>query len=1041
MMLVWDAAGQQPNIKFNRLTTENRLIVKGLSQNSIYCLIQDSRGFIWIGTWDGLNRYDGYEFLIYNTTNGLSHPTIRTLLEDDEKNLWIGTDNGLNHMDISTGKIRQYHHEPGNPNCLTNDFINHICQDKNGFIWISTAYGLNRYDKSLKTFTSYNFFERNADTSYTNFVTKVLEDDSGIFWIATHRGIHRFNAGDQSFQSYKMVQMVSDPAFRKGNYIQDLEIDENGQVYAATLNGIYIINPMKGIIHKLQAEPGSGLRISGNQVNDILIDSKEMIWIGTNQGLDLYDLTTNLITSFKSGMNLTNLSNEDVRSIYEDQSGAIWIGTYKGLNKVDQSPSRFMNFQNEPENPNSLSNSIIYSMLEDEKGLLWIATYGGVNIFDRVNEKFSWIMHDPDDQGSLSSNKTRTLALDSSGYMWIGTENDGINRLDRTTGRINRYKYDAADPSSLSENNILSTYVDSRGRIWIGTVSKGINILDPVKGTLSHLSSGLNSKVRLLNAKIWTVYEDRDGYVWLGTDDGLNKISPDLQSVIAYQNDPTNPNSLSSNSILSIFQDADGYFWIGTMGGGLNRFDPVSGKFLQYSERDGLPNNVVYASLEDEEGNLWISTNSGLSKFNKINGTFVNYDAKDGVAGNEFNVGAYFKNKNGEMFFGGMNGINIFHPSEITLNKVPPRMVFTGFRVLNDLLDTYLEDGEVIRLHYNENFFSFEFSGLDYTNPPKNLYRYKLDNYDDDWIYVTASQRRADYRKVDPGTYRFLVTGSNNDGVWNQEGIHLVIVISPPWWKTWIFRISFLLVSVALLWSIIVLRINNIRKKHEVEKKMLTIEKQVFELEQKALRLQMNPHFIFNSLNAIQNFVLANDTDKAVNYLAKFSHLMRMILANSTASLITLKDELNALTYYMDLEKLRFDDKFDYKIIREPAVDEEFVEIPPMLFQPFVENAIIHGLVNSPNPGFLEISVRQVKPGILLCAIRDNGIGREKAIELRNKSGIKRQPKGMTITRERIEIFNNQNRKNFSVKVTDLKDQNGEPAGTLVEFTIQYKEI
>jgi hypothetical protein len=444
--------------------------------------------------------------------------------------------------------------------------------------------------------------------------------------------------------------------------------------------------------------------------------------------------------------------------------------------------------------------------------------------------------------------------------------------------------------------------------------------------------------------------------------------------------------------------------------------------------------------LEDDAGNLWITSNRGITKFSKQNEVFVNYDTKDGVQGNEFNAGAYFENSKGEMFFGGMNGINIFHPEEITRNILPPRMVFTGVWILNDLKATDIEDGEIIRLPYSENFFSIGFSALDYTNPSKNLYRYKLENYDQDWVFSGADNRQADYRKVDPGSYRFIVTGSNNDGVWNEEGISLTIIIRPPWWKNWIFRLSIFLLLVATLWSVILLRIRTIRKKHSVEKKMLSIEKQIFELEQKALRLQMNPHFIFNSLNAIQNFVLANDTDKAVNYLAKFSHLMRMILANSTASLITLKDEMKALTYYIDLEKLRFDDRFDYVIHRDPSIDEEFVEIPPMLFQPYVENAIIHGLVNSPKRGLLEIAIRRINTATLLCSIKDNGIGREQAIEIRNMSGIKRQPKGMLITQERIEIFNRQNRKNFSVKITDLKDDAGEAAGTLVEFTIQYKE-
>ncbi|NTV83389.1 MAG: histidine kinase [Bacteroidales bacterium] len=613
--------------------------------------------------------------------------------------------------------------------------------------------------------------------------------------------------------------------------------------------------------------------------------------------------------------------------------------------------------------------------------------------------------------------------------------------IDPKTGKVKQYHHDASDSSSIAEDNILSTYVDSKGRIWIGTVNKGVNILNPLDGTMEFLSQSPQSRVRLNDNKIWTIYEDRGGNFWLGTNRGINKISPEFDSVEVFCHDPLKGNSISNDWVFSIYQDAEGIFWIGTMGGGLNRFDPLSGVFKTYNESNGLPNNVVYATLEDGEGNLWISTNWGLSKFNKQSETFVNYDSKDGVQGNEFNIGASFKNASGEMYFGGMGGFNVFHPSEITVNKVPPRMVFTGFRILNAIQDSDLENGEVFRLKYNENYFSFEFSALDYTNPSKNLYRYKLLNYDDEWVFANASQRRAEYRKVGPGSYRFVVTGSNNDGVWNDTGISLNIIIRPPWWKTWIFRLAFVLLLIFILWSIILVRIRTIRKKHDLDKKMLSIEKQVFELEQKALRLQMNPHFMFNSLNAIQNFVLANDTDKAVNYLAKFSHLMRMILANSTASLITLKDELKALTYYIDLEKLRFDDKFEYVIVRDPSIDEEFVEIPPMLFQPYVENAIIHGLVNSSKPGLLEIVIRQINRGTLLCTIKDNGIGREKAIEIKNASGIKRQPKGMMITQERIEIFNKQNKKNFSVKITDLKDEQGKPTGTMVEFTIQFKEI
>ncbi|MBP6871809.1 MAG: histidine kinase [Bacteroidales bacterium] len=1034
------AAGQTPALHFDRITTENTLTVKGLSQNSIYSLIQDSRGFIWIGTWDGLNRYDGYDYIVYNTANGLSHPTINSVIEDDEQNIWIGTDDGLNRLNRSTGKIDVFHHNPENPNTLSNDYVNHILQDKQGYLWISTAEGLNRYDKQQGIFTVYNFYSKNTDSTISNFISCVEEYDAGTIWIGTHSGIHRFDIKNQEFKEYKLPGVPGSADFLRSNYIRELVADDYGQVYAGTLNGVFLLNPIYGVILHLEATDHRNLQLSSDQVNSLLLDRKGVLWIGTNKGLNLFNPITDKVDRIVSGINSYNLSNEDIRSIYQDNSGTIWVGTYKGLNKVDLHPGRFLHLRNDPEDPNSLSDNIVYSILEDEKGLLWIGTYDGVNLLDREQGQFTFLKNRPGDYRSLSSNKIRTLALDSAGFLWIGTESDGINRLDRQSGDIKRFYNRENDNSTIAENNILSTMVDSKGRIWIGTVSKGLTIINSSGQVIRHISARPGSDPRLSDDKIWVVYEDKQGNFWIGSNMGVHKLSPDLDLTGVYRHDQADPNSISSNMIFSILEDREGIFWMGTMGGGLNRYDPVTQTFKTYNENSGLPNNVVYTALEDEDGNLWITTNRGVSKFDQRTQSFVNYDTQDGVQGNEFNTGAYFKNVKGEIFFGGMNGINIFHPNSIVLNKIPPRMAFTGLKVLNDLVSTDLENGEVIRLNHNENFFAISFSGLDYTNPSKNIYRYKLENYDEEWIVAGASRRTAEYRKVEPGTYRFIVTGANNDGVWNEKGIGLTIVVRNPWWRTWVFRLLSALFLITVAWSIVLVRIRSVRKKHDVEKKMLAIEKQVFELEQKALRLQMNPHFIFNSLNAIQNFVLANDTDRAVNYLAKFSHLMRMILANSTASLITLKDELRALTHYIDLEKLRFDDKFDYVITHDQELDEEFVEIPPMLFQPYVENAIIHGLVNSPRKGLLEVSIKKISQGTLLCSIRDNGIGREKAIELRNMSGIRRQPKGMIITQERIEIFNKQNRKNYAVRITDLRDDNGEAAGTLVEFTIQYRE-
>jgi hypothetical protein len=491
---------------------------------------------------------------------------------------------------------------------------------------------------------------------------------------------------------------------------------------------------------------------------------------------------------------------------------------------------------------------------------------------------------------------------------------------------------------------------------------------------------------------------------------------------------------------MTVNQDSDGNMWVGTIGAGLNFIDLAMKEITRYSEQDGLPNNVIYSALEDDDGNIWISTNYGLTRFDRDNRSFIKYDVKDGIQGNEFNGGAYYKNDKGEMYFGGMNGFNLFHPDEIKTNEVPPIMVITGFSIFNDPQPGPFLDGDTIVLRYSDNFFSIEFAALEYTNPSKNIFRYKLENYDNQWITRDASMREADYKKVSPGTYVFRVIGANNDGVWNTSGTSLVIRITPPWYETWIFRILFALLVIFTFWSIIYWRFKSLKKKHEVEKKVLEIEKQIFELEQKALRLQMNPHFIFNSLNAIQSFVISNDTEKAIPYLAKFSHLMRMILANSSESYIPLKDELRALKYYMDLEKLRFDDSFDYTIEIDEVIDEDFVEIPPMILQPYVENAIIHGLNHKEERGKLELKFKLNKRS-LTCTIEDNGIGRERARQIREQSGIRRQPRGMMITRERLEIMKRQNKEDFSVDVEDLKDPDGNAAGTRVSISMHYREI
>ena len=391
--------------------------------------------------------------------------------------------------------------------------------------------------------------------------------------------------------------------------------------------------------------------------------------------------------------------------------------------------------------------------------------------------------------------------------------------------------------------------------------------------------------------------------------------------------------------------------------------------------------------------------------------------------------------KDGQLLFGGMNGLNSFHPDEIIVNKRPPDIRITTVRVLNEIINKRFQNGDTIVLRHSDNIFSFEFAALDFTNPSRIQYKFKLENYNNNWIERKASQRYAEYARVSPGTYTFRVIGTNSDGFWNEEGVSLHVIIRPPWYQTWIFRLFAALFVIFLVYMIVFIRMRSVRKAHEVEMKYLAFEKKLFVLEQKALQLQMNPHFLFNSLNSIQSFIVKNDIDNAIHYLSKFSQLMRRTLSNSRESFVILRDELQALQLYLEIEKLRFSDSFTYSIHLDDEVDDSFVEIPPMILQPYVENAIIHGLMHKQNDRKLKIEVR-LNGEDLLVFIEDNGIGREKAAELKRASGIERQSRGMLITGERLEILNQYTKDAYAVKVIDLFDEQEKPNGTRVEINI-----
>lgn len=842
---------QMNDIKFERISIE-----QGLSQATVWAIMQDSKGFMWFGTADGLNKYDGYSFTVYNhdprDSTLISNNTIIAIYEDKSGTLWIGTrGGGLNRFDRETEKFTHYGHDPSNTNSLSDNHILSIHEDKAGALWIGTEYGgFNKFDRETERFEPYKHDPANPNSLSSDHIVRICEDKTGVLWIGTNNGLNRFDKEHKSFTHYQ--NSPADANSLSHNQINAIYEDKSGTLWIGTDNGLnklvlsekegYDISERVNFVH-YQHDPMNPNSLSDSMIRSIYEDKAGNLWIGTAKG----GLNKLVLSPDSSGRGSdkekvtfvhykhnpydpNSLSSNNVRSIFEDKSGVLWIGTDgKGLNKYVSLKKKFVHYKNDPYDPNSLSDNYVYAICQDKDGTFWIGTIGGgLNKFDREREIFTHYINDPSDPNSLSHNSVLSICEsrhEGTKSLWIGTSG-GLDKLvlspdsigkgfDKEKDQFMHYKHDPANPNSpksLSDNTVTSIIEDKSGNLWIGTYG-GLDKFDREKKQFVHYKhepANLNS---LSKGRIRSIFEDKSGTLWIGTEGGgLNKFNLSNEQFMHYEHDPANLNSLSNNYIFSIYEnssDSGSILWIGTNGGGLNKlvlsetegFDGEKQKFIWFTQKNGLPSNVVYGILGDKHGNLWLSTNKGLSKFNPRTETFRNYDVNDGLQSNEFNKGAYFKSGNGEMFFGGINGFNSFYPDSIKDNPYIPPVVITKFNKFNKTVKSDISDTEEIDLSYRDKYLSLEFVALDYTNPQQNQYRYRMKGFDEDWIDA-GTRRFATYTNLDPGEYVFNVTGSNSDGRWNELGVSVRIVIKPPFWETWWFIIlsAVFLIAMGYTW-------------------------------------------------------------------------------------------------------------------------------------------------------------------------------------------------------------------------------------------------
>lgn len=783
------------------------------------------------------------------TNEGLSQSTITSILQDDDGFMWFGSQDGLNRYDGKSIKV--YRNDPSNKKSLSHNFIHTLFKDRDGDIWIgSDQGGLIFFDKEADTFTSYKYLSIDSST-FNNRVNSIAQDRDGNLWIGTFGdGLKHFNVKNKKFTDF--IHDPKDPSSLSNNYVSDILIDKNGNTWISTFyGGLNLFDVTAQNFTRFKYDPNNHRSLGRNDISSILEDSRGNIWIGSDGGgLNLLDVKNGTFTRYQHRDNDPySLAHNDVLSLAEDAKGNLWVGTRNGGISIMQGKSdHFVNVKYDENNDNSLNNNSVYALLKDKHGNMWVGTYsGGVNFANGIGQKFKYYRNDKNNTNSLTNNNVLSIMQGHAGNIWIGTDGGGLNiynpernefrvmkkgpgsinsdfvldvledsdqniwignfkgGLDYFIRKENRIVNFRLDPGSPGPNveTIGQIIEDQTGDVWVGTYGTGVSRYIKETNTFEHFNPDPSVPGSISYPVVFALYEDKKGNIWAGTaGGGLNLFDRNSKTFTCFKHDSKDPQSISSSLINAIYEDSKGVLWVGT-NGGLNKFNAETKTFTRFNESDGLPNEVIYGIEEDGSGNLWLSTNKGLTKFNIDRKTFRNYDTSDGLQGNSFNRMSSFKNARGEMFFGGLNGFNVFHPDSIVDNPVVPEVYITNFEIFNapvsvheknSPLRTSITRTKEIILSYKQSVFSFEFAALNYTSPEKNQYAYKMEGFDKDWIYTKTN--KAIYTNLDPGDYIFRVKASNNDGVWNAEGASLIITITPPFSQTWAFK---LIVAFALI--------------------------------------------------------------------------------------------------------------------------------------------------------------------------------------------------------------------------------------------------
>lgn len=1008
----------------------------GLLHNEVHAIAQDGKGFMWIATTTGLQRYDGSRFIYYPEmlSNPAEKATTSVEMYADKKNnlLWINNRTNIEKMELWRNHFTVYNSEK-----LLKDpsFSFTTYRNPNNHQWLLGRNGLYHYDSIVGENINYylNIYPDNA------YQTSVINTDSisNNTWVT---------AGPQLFLLDKKDKKIYSDSFNPDHHpllnsslygtgeksTRFVMTDSRQNVWVTTWGDTFYKydNATKKVsTWSLSAikkkEDDNKVLSSGLLINCILEDDHHTVWIGTeNAGLLRYDNTKNKFDYCIA----QKIKSESIRydykilSLFQDKEQNIWVGTDKGISIFNPYRQFFSSVRHEENNPLSIAKSEIISCIQISNGDIYIGTWGGgIAVYDRHLNFKKNIFFD----GQLDKNRVWSFLQADDKTMWIGCQHGYLlvyNIVTSTTQTLH--------PPEMNNATIRYMEKDDNGNIWMGLHNGQISKWDKKSGKFFASNSCRQDSLKN-SSPVTTIFIDRAQHCWVSTGDGLKEF--DLEKRVytnTWMPDKNNTTAISGKTCLGIEEYNDSTLLIGTIYGGLNFFNKKAKTFSHLTTDDGLPSNTIYAIKKDTAGYVWFTTDYGLYKFNPAGKRFIHYSMEPGVINSSLHANKFYPLQEGQWLTFTTTEAISFLPQNLEYQNIEKlKTEITGFKVFDNpvLIDSLLHKNKPVRLSYKENFFTVEFAALNFLSLQQTNYYHRLSGIDKEWVNG-GSNRFANYTDLQPGEYTFDVKAEigNSSG----EITSFKIYITPPFWKTVWFRSLCFAAIASLIYAFAKWRINTIRNQ---EKRKLLFKNEIAEMEMKALRSQMNPHFIFNCINSIDALIQSNDKYHATVYLNKFAKLIRNILDSSKQNTVTLTKDLDTLKLYIELEQLRHENKFTAEINADDALLQDDYKVPPLIIQPFVENAILHGIrYRQDNNGKVSVSVIK-KENYLRYVIEDNGVGRHTDNSQLQKEKISY---GIEMSNDRVKLFNNEEQ--ASVKITDLFNDN-KPSGTRVEVLLKIQ--